>query len=282
MATGETSREAALAGFEKESFEADGKRRDVYRIGSGPAVIVISEIPGITPLVAQFGRRVAAAGCTAVLPVLFGEPGRPPSMPYALQSLGPACISREFSCFALKKTSPITAWLRRLAAHEHERCGGPGVGVVGMCFTGGFALAMMVDDVVVAPVLSQPSLPFPLSKRHNADIGISDADLARVKERADAGTCLLGLRFTNDPVSREARFDTLRRELGDKFIAVEIDSAPGNPYGHPRQAHSVLTEHLVDQPGTPTREALDRTLSFFRENLGVGTGPGPRPAGLGD
>jgi dienelactone hydrolase len=282
VATGETSREAALAGFEKESFEADGKRRDVYRIGSGPAVIVISEIPGITPLVAQFGRRVAAAGCTAVLPVLFGEPGRPPSMPYALQSLGPACISREFSCFALKKTSPITAWLRRLAAHEHERCGGPGVGVVGMCFTGGFALAMMVDDVVVAPVLSQPSLPFPLSKRHNADIGISDADLARVKERADAGTCLLGLRFTNDPVSREARFDTLRRELGDKFIAVEIDSAPGNPYGHPRQAHSVLTEHLVDQPGTPTREALDRTLSFFRENLGVGTGPGPRPAGLGD
>ena len=282
MATGETTREAALEGFEKESFEADGKRRDVYRIGSGPAVIVISEIPGITPLVAQFARRVAAAGCTAVLPVLFGEPGRAPSMAYALQSLGPACISREFSCLALKKTSPVTAWLRQLAAYEHERCGGPGVGVVGMCFTGGFALAMMVDDIVLAPVLSQPSLPFPLSKKHHADVGISDADLARVKERTEAGTCVLGLRFTNDPVSRKARFDTLRRELGDKFIAVEIDSAPGNPYGHPRQAHSVLTEHLVDKPGTPTREALDQTLSFFREKLGVGSGPGPRPEGLGE
>lgn len=282
MATGETGREAALAGFDKESFEADGKARDIYRIGSGPAVIVISEIPGITPLVAQFGRRVAAAGCTAVLPVLFGEPGREPSMGYAMRSIGPACISREFSCFALKKTSPVTAWLRQLAAHEHERCGGPGVGAVGMCFTGGFALAMMVDDIMLAPVLSQPSLPFPLSKKYKADIGISEADLTRVRERAATGTCLLGLRFTKDPFCFEERFDTLRRELGDKFIAVEIDSAPGNPFGHPKQAHSVLTEHLVDKPGTPTRAALDQTLTFLRENLGVGPGPGPRPEGLGD
>ena len=103
-----------------------------------------------------------------------------------------------------------------------------------------------------------------------------------MKERTEAGTCVLGLRFTNDPVSFGARFDTLRRELGDNFIAVEIDSAPGNPFGHPKGAHSVLTEHLVDEPGTPTRAALDQTLSFFREKLGVGSGPGPRPAGLGD
>ena len=282
MATGEAGKwEAELEDFGKESFEADGKRRDVYRIGSGPAVIVISEMPGITPLVAQFGRRVAAAGCTAVLPVVFGDPGRPASVGYALQSLGPACVSREFSAFALKKTSPITVWLRKLAAAEHERCGGPGVGVVGMCFTGGFALAMMVDDVVLAPVLSQPSLPFPLSKKHKADIGISDADLSRVKERTAAGACLLGLRFTNDPFCFAERFETLRRELGDAFIAVEIDSAPGNPHGHPTKAHSVLTEHLIDQEGTPTREALDRTLAFFREKLGVGPGPGPRPDGMG-
>jgi hypothetical protein len=150
-----------------------------------------------------------------------------------------------------------------------------------MCFTGGFALAMMVDDIVLAPVLSQPSLPFPFTKRHKADLGISDADLARVKERTEAGTCLLGLRFTNDPFCFHERFETLRRELGDKFIAVEIDSAPGNPYGHPKQSHSVLTDHLVDEPGTPTRAALDQTLAFFRENLGVGEGPGPRPADMG-
>jgi dienelactone hydrolase len=267
----------ALEGFARESFEAYGKGRDIYRTGSGPAVIVISEMPGITPLVAQFGRRVAAAGCTAVMPSLFGDPGRPPSGAYAMTSIGPACISREFAAFALKKTSPVTVWLRQLAEVEHERCGGPGVGVVGMCFTGGFALAMMVDDIVLAPVLSQPSLPFPLSKKFKADVGISDADLARVKERTAAGTCLLGLRFSNDPFCFAERFATLKRELGDAFIAVEIDSAPGNPHGHPKQAHSVLTEHLQDREGTPTRAALDQTLTFFREKLGVGSGPGPRP-----
>ena len=227
MTTGEAGRwEAELKDFTKESFEVDGKRRDIFRLGTGPAVIVISEMPGITPLVAQFGRRVAAAGCTAVLPHLFGDPGRPATAGYTFKSIGPACVSREFTAFALKKTSPITVWLRKLAAAEHERCGGPGVGVVGMCFTGGFALAMMVDDVVLAPVLSQPSLPFPLSKKYKADIGISEGDLARVKERTATGTCLLGLRFTNDPFCFEERFETLRRELGDAFIAVEIDSAP--------------------------------------------------------
>jgi dienelactone hydrolase len=268
---------AALDGFDKESFEADGKRRDIYRAGSGPAVIVIAEMPGITPGVAEFARRVVAAGCTAVLPHLFGDPGRPVSAPYLLKSIGPACVSREFSALALKSTSPATVWLRKLAKAEHERCGGPGVGAIGMCFTGGFALAMMVDDVMLAPVLSQPSLPFPLGKKRKADIGISDADLAKVKERTAAGACLLGLRFTNDPFCFGERFETLRRELGDAFIAVELDSSPGNPHGHPKVAHSVVTEHLQDREGTPTRAALDQTLSFFREKLGVGTGPGPRP-----
>ena len=185
------------------------------------------------------------------------------------KSIGPACISREFSILALKKTSPVTAWLRALAAHEHERCGGPGVGAVGMCFTGGFALAMMVDDTVVAPVLSQPSLPFPFSKKHKADIGISDSDLATVKARVAGGACLIGLRFTGDPKSPSARFETLSRELGDGFIAVELDSSVGNPYGHPKNAHSVLTEHLDDRDGTPTRAALDQVLAFLRERLGV-------------
>lgn len=268
---------AALEGFAKESFEADGKTRDIYRAGEGPAVIVIAEMPGITPEVADFARRVVAAGCTAVMPSLFGDPGRPASGGYTLKSLAPACVSREFTAFALKKTSPITLWLRRLAAAEHQRCGGPGVGVVGMCFTGGFALAMMVDEVVVAPVLSQPSLPFPLSKRFKADVGISDADLARVKERTAAGACLLGLRFSNDPFCFAERFATLKAELGDAFIAVELDSAPGNPHGHPKSAHSVLTGHLQDREGTPTRAALDQTLTFFREKLEVGQGPGPRP-----
>jgi hypothetical protein len=120
---------------------------------------------------------------------------------------------------------------------------------------------------MLAPVLSQPSLPFPVSPARRRSVGISDADLARVKERAAQGACLLGLRFTEDKAVPPERFEALRRELGDAFIAVEIDSSKGNPYGIPRTAHSVLTQHFVDEPGHPTREALDRVLAFFAERL---------------
>jgi dienelactone hydrolase len=256
-----------LHDYNRETFTAKGKTRDIYRLGTGPAVIVISEIPGITPLVAEFGRKVAALGCTAVLPHLFGTPGEPPTMPYALKVLAGTCISKEFTMLARKQASPVTTWLRALAADEHNRCGGPGVGAIGMCLTGGFALAMMVDDVVVAPVLSQPSLPFPIGKARKADLGISDADLTKVKVRVANGACLLGLRFSNDASSPPDRFATLRRELGDGFIGVELDSSKGNPYGHPRTAHSVLTEHLDDAEGSATRAALDQVLAFFVERL---------------
>jgi len=257
----------ALSDFAKSTFTHDGKTRDVYRIGSGPAVIVISEIPGITPQVAGFARRVAARGLTAVLPRLFGDPGRELSAAYAVQSIFPACVSREFHAFATGRASPVTVWLRALAKQAHDECGGPGVGAVGMCFTGGFALAMMVDDTVVAPVLSQPSLPFPVTGKHKRDLGISDSDLQRVKERVDDGVCVIGLRFTGDKTSPGERFERLRQELGDGFIGVEIDSSKGNPYGHPTNAHSVLTNHLIDEPGQPTRDALDKVLAFFEERL---------------
>ena len=171
------------------SFSADGRERAVYRAGSGPAVIVMSEMPGITPAVAGFASRVADAGLTAVMPHLFGDDGRAATVGYTLSSFARGCISREFTVMAQGRTSPIISWLRALAVAEHATCGGTGVGAVGMCFTGGFALGMMVDDVVVAPVLSQPSLPFPMSKSLRRDIGLSPADTARVQERA-RGRCV--------------------------------------------------------------------------------------------
>lgn len=260
-----------LADFTREPFTADGKTKDIYRLGSGPAVIVISEIPGITPKVADFARKVAARGCTAVMPHLFGEPGKDVTMGYTVQTLTKLCISSEFNKLATNQSGRITTWLRQLARAEHERCGGPGVGAVGMCFTGGFALGMVLDTPVIAPVLSQPSVPFPLGARRKAALGISDDELVAVKQLVADGGCVLGLRFTGDPSAPAERFATLRRELGDGFIGVELDSSPGNPHGHPRAAHSVLTEHLVDQPGTPTRAALDQVLDFFATRLGVST-----------
>lgn len=260
----------ALGGYRRWSFDHDGKERDVYECGNGPGVLIISEIPGITPRVAAFGQRVAEAGFSAVLPHLFGRPGAPPTIPYTFQTMAWACISREFSTLALRRTSPVTNWLRALARSVHRRHGGPGVGVVGMCLTGGFALAMMVDEVVLAPVLSQPSLPFGAGPARRRDVGLSDADLARVRTRCEQeeGLCVLGLRFTGDRLVPRERFERLREELGDRFVAVEIDSSPGNQHGIPKLAHSVLTEHFVDEPGNPTRDALDRVLELFRDRLG--------------
>ena len=161
----------------------------------------------------------------------------------------------------------MTVFCRALAEKMHNECGGPGVGAVGMCFTGGFALAMMVDDRMLAPVLSQPSLPFPFGASRKRDLGISDTDLELVKARAATGQCLLGLRFTEDRFVPAERFGRLQEELGDAFIAVEIDSSSGNPHGIPKVAHSVLTEHFVDTPGHPTRDALDQVLAFFADRL---------------
>ncbi len=259
--------EPELSGWQRDTFTHGRVTRTVYRGGSGPGVVVIHEVPGVTPKVMEFAQRVVDAGFTVVMPSLFGTPGKPMGMPYVLRSITGACVSREFHALALRSTSPMTEYCRALAADLHERCGGPGVGAVGMCFTGNFALAMMVDDRMLAPVLSQPSLPFPVSAAHKRDLNLSEVDLARVKERAEAGQCLLGLRFTNDPAVPPQRFARLREELGDRFISVEIDSSKGNPWGFPRSAHSVLTEHLVDEPGNPTRDALETVLQFFADRL---------------
>jgi dienelactone hydrolase len=256
-----------LQGFEQFPFTHDGVTRTIYRRGRGPGVVVMHEIPGITPQVAEFSRRVADDGFTVFMPHMFGTPGKPLSIPYALGQMARACVGREFHVFAKRESSPITDWLRALCRHAHAECGGPGVGAIGMCLTGNFALALMVDPSVMAPVLSQPSLPFPLTASHRAAIHLSDGDLEIVKRRAGEGCGVLALRFTADPMCPRARFETLGRELGAGFEGIEIDSGSGNPYGIARTAHSVVTTDLVDQEGHPTRQALDRVLALFRERL---------------
>jgi dienelactone hydrolase len=256
-----------LEGFARESFSHDGKTRTVYRRGDGPAVVVIHEIPGITPEVSRFATRVADAGFTVFMPDLFGTPGRPLSMPYAVGEILKCCVSHEFRVLASREASPITDWLRALARHAHEETGKRGVGAIGMCLTGNFALTMALDEVVMAPVLSQPSLPFPLGKEQKRGLHLSDEGLISLKRRASSGLKVLGLRFTNDLSCPGERFERLREEIGDAFEGIEIDSSPGNPHGIPKSAHSVVTKDLVDQDGHPTKEALDRVLAFFKERL---------------
>jgi dienelactone hydrolase len=228
---------------------ADGTTHDTYRKGSGPGVIVIHELPGMTPDVIAFAEDVVAQGYTVVMPHLFGEVEAPATVPVFAKVFPKVCINKEFTKLALGETTPVAGWLRALARDLHVELGGPGVGALGMCFTGGYALAMMVDAPVVAPVVCQPSAPFALGRKRAADLNLSPADLDIVKRRAAEGCAVLGLRYRSDPATG-TRFETLRHELGDQFLAVEFEG----------KGHSVVTEHRQ-------QEAVDRILHFFKERL---------------
>ena len=236
--------------------------------GSGPAVLVLTEIPGISPHVIGFADRLVAAGFTAVMPALFGTAGRDPEARggrlYALATLAKLCVRREFTMFATNQTSPVVEWLRALGREFHARCGGPGIGVVGMCFTGGFALAMATEPTVLLPVMCQPGLPAGLAGARR-DPGCSADDLVRVAARKDLQ--VLGLRFHGDPLSPPERFAALREALGDRFIAVELNQRDGHPESPLKPHHSVLTGALIDEPGQPTREALELVLKLLLEKL---------------
>jgi dienelactone hydrolase/uncharacterized protein (DUF952 family) len=246
----------------------DGVSRRVFVGGAGPAVVVMHEIPGLHPGVFAFAERLISAGFSVYLPSMFGVDGQPPSPAYIAKSLAQGCVSREFAVWATDKQSPIVDWLRQLAAVAHHERGGPGVGAIGMCFTGNFALGMMVEPSVIAPALSQPSLPFSVTGAQRRAVGVDSATLQAVCARAKRDDLqLIGMRFTGDAMVPGARFSSLKDALGERFIAIEIDSSRSNVHDIPRTAHSVLTHHYVDSPGHPTRAALDRLIAFFQARL---------------
>ena len=244
----------AIREWVKGSFTDRGITHDVYRRGSGPGVIVVHEIPGITPRVLEFAEEVVACGFSVMMPLLVGGVGKSPSGGYIAGSMSKVCISREFTAMATGKRSPVVDWLRALAKQLHGEVGGPGVGAVGMCFSGGFALGMMLDDVMVAPVLSQPSLPFAIGRTRSADLGLSAAELDVVRKRAEAGCQVLGLRYTGDKLVG-TRFDSLRELLGDAFVAVEFESTS-------KSDHSVLTEQRQETGVTAVLEFFERRLKI--------------------
>jgi dienelactone hydrolase len=186
------------------------------------------------------------------MPLLVGNFGQPPSGTYGAGSAAKICVSREFTTMALNKTSPIISWLRALAKYLHAEIGGKGVGAIGMCFSGGFALGMMVDDIMLAPVLSQPSLPFALGAKRSADLNLSEQDKRRIAQRAEAGCQVLGLRYKGDRLVG-TRFAELHKLLGDAFIAVEFDSTA-------KSDHSVLTEQRQEL-------GVQRVLEFLKLKL---------------
>lgn len=256
-----------LDDFTVNEFTHAGYTYPVYRKGQGPGVVVIHEVPGVTPEVARFARKVVDAGFTVFMPSLFGTPGKKFSPAYAAQQMSLSCVRREFAVLSANKASPVTEFLRGLCRAVHEELDAP-VGAIGMCLTGNFALTLAVDPWMMAPVLSQPSLPIGTTKVLREALHVSPADLETVKRRIDEeGLSVLGLRFTGDPLCQRPRFKRLEQELGEGFESIEIDSRRGNRDRISMTAHSVVTMDLVDKAGHPTRQALDRVLGFFRENL---------------
>jgi dienelactone hydrolase len=258
-----------LSDYAQFDFTSGPWTRKVFRRGAGPGIIVIHEVPGIHPLVVRFADRLVQAGHTVFLPSLMGEPGRVVTRGYAAgELLKSICIRREFAAWALNRSSPIVDWLRALARQAHSECGGPGVGAVGMCFSGGFALAMMTEPAVIAPVLSQPSLPLPISARRRAAFDLSPAELERTQQRLEKeDLSIIGLRFLGDPAVPDERFAAYKACFGKRFEAIEIDPADAQPaFG--RKPHSVLTVNLRDDdPTGPTKRAETRVIEFLGERL---------------
>lgn len=255
---------SVIDGYTVHDFAHNGLSHPLYIGGEGPAVVVIHEVPGITPQVIYFADRLREAGYSVYMPSLFGTPRQAMGLANVASAFAVACVRREFRLLAAKKSSPVTEFLKAVCRRAHAERGGRGVGALGMCLTGNFALSLMLDDSVMAPVLSQPSLP--VGRAGGAHL--SDADMQRVKHRCEKNdTRVIGLRFTGDALCRKPRFDDLEKSLGDRFERIEIDSSPGNEHGVHRFAHSVLTNDLVDAKGHPTRVALDRVLQHFEQQL---------------
>ena len=260
----------ALEDFAIREITLNNVIKRVYVAGVGPAVIVMTEMPGISPHVARFSRWVRDAGFTVYMPSLFGRDGAVSGVAEGAAIFQRACVSAEFRAFAANETSPVTQWLRALAKLAHAECGGPGVGAIGMCFTGNFALSMMLEPSMLAPVLSQPSLPL----NDPAGIGIAPAELAAVKARLERDDLtVLAYRFRGDKFCQAQRFTAFSEALGDRFMprVLEDDAANADlpPFfaQHVTTPHSVVTAHLINEAGQPTIAARDEILAFFASRL---------------
>jgi dienelactone hydrolase len=259
-----------LDDFDRRAIALDGVEKAVHVAGGGPAVIVMTEMPGISPHVARFSRWVRDAGFTVYMPSLFGRDGAVAKVEEGVAVFQRACVSAEFRAFAANESSPVTQWLRSLARLAHGECGGPGVGAIGMCFTGNFALTMMLEASMLAPVLAEPTLPL----GDPAGLEIAPEELTAVGERLEKeDLTVLAYRFEGDRWCKAERFAAYREALGERFIGRVLPDSAANPDTAPffkdvvASPHSVVTAHLIDEAGQPTIAARDEILSFFAERL---------------
>jgi dienelactone hydrolase len=230
----------------------------VYAAGSGPPVVVMHELFGLTPEVLEFADRVRGAGFTVYLPVFAGPIPSDTGLRRKAAALR-CCISREINLFATK-TSAVVTPVRALANAVAD----PHVGVVGMCMSGGFAIAAATASSVRAAVAAEPSLPVvtPFTRGCATQFGLSPNDEHAVQVRVAADDVELYItRFSQDRMSPSARLDAINRRLGPTGIVSDvIASGPDTPFS--AKAHSVLAiEPAMHATPGPAHDRLDQTAS---------------------
>lgn len=246
----------AMDGFSKDSFAAPvaGRetRYDVYRIGAGPPVIIMQEMPGIGSSAIAMCRRLADAGFEVWAPHWFGPLGRTT----ASNALRVLCMRREFQLFAKNKSSAIVDWMRALCRHVAEVRNTKRVGVIGMCLTGNFAMTLIAEESVWAAVASQPSLP----GRSQGALHMSSDEVAAARAALDAKGSMHAYRFSGDPICTGKKFEAIDAAFNDDGVRVVLNVIEG-------PGHSVFTRQFDPTPGSGTAAAHAQLVGYLRERL---------------
>jgi dienelactone hydrolase len=249
----------AMTDFGSFPFRTEGHTYTVYTRGEGPSVLLLHELPGLTPQCVRLARLLSDAHFKVFVPLLFGKPGVSAPRANAWRS----CFFAGYSCFSSTHPGSIARRMRALSASLHAEHPEARMGVLGMCLSGALPIYLMRDEWVAAPIVSQPALPLAFAAK--ASLGLSPQDLALAKGR---GIPLLYLRFSEDAISPKERLQALKEILGSELKPYVICSAPGNSFGINTKAHAVLTSELnLEVPNHPTKLALEEVISFLNERL---------------
>lgn len=240
-----------------------------------PPVLLLHEMPGLSPEVLELARSISDQGYTVYVPLLMGKPDENTdsdalffrransirfSDPLWESRFQPAAgghpATRQAGVVELAKLATAI-----LARHSHHR-----MGVIGNSFSGHLAMALAARmEEVAAPVTSQPAYPFSLVT--TSDVGLTGDEIAALRKRVAGGYQILGFRYEYDHICPRERFIQLRKYFGTHgfldrtLMGDRYQRTDGLPHG----AHSVLA--LCYQPWTDPRKAEPVTHYAFRQLL---------------
>jgi dienelactone hydrolase len=267
----------ALGAFDQFFFASGRIGHPVYYSGDAlsPPVLLLPELAGFSPGLQMFAERLIDARFRIFVPWLFGPPGVRAPLRNGIR----LCVSREFAHLRAGISSPITTWLRKLAAHLSQHSGGTQIGAIGMCLTGAFAIPLIMDPHVVAAVAAQHAAPLsplfvalgvapagPLSQ-----LNVSDDEIAAARARLETGRAhLLSVRCRADRICPLAKIERLRREFPLGLETREYaDAAERNCLGD--RPHATFTKEYRLAPDASadhySRRAFADLVAFFDRHL---------------